>query len=190
MILNTVTKEEEKQNEIPSPTTTTPPTTTPTTTPPLLPLTKPADPEQMKDEKEGEETMKRVTQEKEEKIKTQKKANEAANKLSAIEKKVEEKAATETMKGCEQEMKRLGEQDGNENDDSGIKNGKTAEEEDEDEECNAADDVAVPGEYSSEGAAREWSTVVEIYIPLPSIKPVSLSLSRSPLSKTPKQSLF
>ena len=35
---------------------------------------------------------------------------------------------------------------------------------------------------SSEGAAREWSTVVDISIPPSSIKPVSLSLSRSPLS--------
>ena len=36
------------------------------------------------------------------------------------------------------------------------------------------------GEYLSEGAAREWSTVVDISIsiPSPSFKPVSLSLSR------------
>ena len=46
------------------------------------------------------------------------------------------------------------------------------------------------GKYSSEGAAREWSTVVSIFITLPSFKPISLSLSRSlylsrfPLSKT------
>ena len=33
----------------------------------------------------------------------------------------------------------------------------------------------------SEGAAREWSTVVKISIPPPSFKPVPLSLSRSPL---------
>ena len=43
------------------------------------------------------------------------------------------------------------------------------------------------GKYLSEGAAREWSTVVDISIPSPSFKPVSLSFSRSPLSKTPKQ---
>ena len=46
------------------------------------------------------------------------------------------------------------------------------------------------GKYSSEGAAREWSTVVDISIPPPSFKPVSLYLSRSPLSKTPKQVFF
>ena len=36
------------------------------------------------------------------------------------------------------------------------------------------------GEYLSEGAAREWSTVVDISIsiPSPSFKPVALSLSR------------
>ena len=43
------------------------------------------------------------------------------------------------------------------------------------------------GEYLSEGAAREWSTVVDISIPPPLVKHVSLSLSRSLLSKTPKQ---
>ena len=48
----------------------------------------------------------------------------------------------------------------------------------------------VEGKYSSEGAAREWSTVVDISIPPPSFKSVSLSLSRSSLSKTPKQVLF
>ena len=37
------------------------------------------------------------------------------------------------------------------------------------------------GEYLSEGAAREWSTVVKIFIPPPSFKPVLLSFSRSPL---------
>ena len=42
------------------------------------------------------------------------------------------------------------------------------------------------GKYLSEGAAREWSTVVDISMTTPSFKPVSLSLSRSPLSKTPK----
>ena len=47
------------------------------------------------------------------------------------------------------------------------------------------------GKYSSEGAAREWSTVVDIYIPPSSIKPVSLFLSRiSSILKTPKTSLF
>ena len=46
------------------------------------------------------------------------------------------------------------------------------------------------GKYSSEGAAREWSTVVDISIPLPSIKPVSLSSPRSYLSKTPKHVIF
>ena len=46
------------------------------------------------------------------------------------------------------------------------------------------------GEYLSEGAAREWSTVVKICIPPPSFNPVSLSLSRSPLFKTPKQVFF
>ena len=50
--------------------------------------------------------------------------------------------------------------------------------------------MAVSGEYLSEGAAREWSTVVSISIHPPSFKPVSLSLSRSPLSKTPKQVFF
>ena len=42
----------------------------------------------------------------------------------------------------------------------------------------------------SEAAAREWSTVVDISITPPYFKPVSLSLSRSPLSKTPKQVFF
>ena len=46
------------------------------------------------------------------------------------------------------------------------------------------------GKYSSEGAAREWSTVVDISIKPPSFKPVSLSSPRSPLSKTPKQVIF
>ena len=46
------------------------------------------------------------------------------------------------------------------------------------------------GEYLSEGAAREWSTVVKICIPPPSFNPVSLFLSRSPLFKTPKQVFF
>ena len=46
------------------------------------------------------------------------------------------------------------------------------------------------GKYSSEGAAREWSTVVDISTKPPSFKPVSLSSPRSPLSKTPKQVFF
>ena len=46
------------------------------------------------------------------------------------------------------------------------------------------------GKYSSEGAAREWSTVVDISIHPPSFKPVSLLSPRSPLSKTPKQVFF
>ena len=46
------------------------------------------------------------------------------------------------------------------------------------------------GKYSSEGAAREWSTVVSISISPPSFKPLSLYLSCSPLSKTPKQVFF
>ena len=41
--------------------------------------------------------------------------------------------------------------------------------------------TATNGKYSSEGAAREWSTVVDISIIPPSFKPVSWSLSRSPL---------
>ena len=43
---------------------------------------------------------------------------------------------------------------------------------------------------SSEGAARKWSTVVDISISPPSFKHVSLSLSRSTLSETPKQVFF
>ena len=50
--------------------------------------------------------------------------------------------------------------------------------------------IELTGKYSSEGAAREWSTVVDISIPPPSFKLVSLSSPRSPLSKTPKQVLF
>ena len=49
---------------------------------------------------------------------------------------------------------------------------------------------SIQGEYLSEGAAREWSTVVKIFIPPPSFKPVTLSLPRSPLFKTPKQVFF
>ena len=50
--------------------------------------------------------------------------------------------------------------------------------------------VSAKGKYSSEGAAREWSTVVDIYMTPPSFKPVALSSPRSPLSKTPKQVFF
>ena len=50
--------------------------------------------------------------------------------------------------------------------------------------------LAELGKYSSERAAREWSTVVDISIPPPSFKLVSLSSPRSPLSKTPKQVIF
>ena len=48
------------------------------------------------------------------------------------------------------------------------------------------------GEYSSEGerASRNGSTVDDIFIPPPSFKPVAMSLSQSPLSKTPKQVFF
>ena len=42
----------------------------------------------------------------------------------------------------------------------------------------------------SEGAAREWSTVVDISITPSSFKLVSLALSRFSLSKTPKQVFF
>ena len=45
--------------------------------------------------------------------------------------------------------------------------------------------------YSKRRSAhREWSTVVDISILPPSFKTVSLSLSRSPLSKTTPTSLF
>ena len=50
--------------------------------------------------------------------------------------------------------------------------------------------VGYGGKYLSEGAAREWSTVVDISIPPPFFRPVLLSLLRSPLSKTPKQVFF
>ena len=54
-----------------------------------------------------------------------------------------------------------------------------------------ADDAQADlGKYSSEGAAREWSTVVDISIPPPSFKLVPLSSARSPLFKTPKQVFF
>ena len=46
------------------------------------------------------------------------------------------------------------------------------------------------GKYSSEGAAREWSTVVDISIPPLTFKLVPLSSPRSPLSKTPKHVIF
>ena len=51
-------------------------------------------------------------------------------------------------------------------------------------------DMVSPVSNSSERAAREWSTVVDISIKPPSFKPVSLSSPRSPLSKTPKQVIF
>ena len=53
-----------------------------------------------------------------------------------------------------------------------------------------ATESIITGKYSSEGAAREWSTVVNISIKPPSFKPVSLSLSRFSLFKTPKQVFF
>ena len=43
------------------------------------------------------------------------------------------------------------------------------------------------GKYSSERAAREWSTVVDISSIPPCFNPISLSSPRSPLFKTPKQ---
>ena len=43
---------------------------------------------------------------------------------------------------------------------------------------------------SIQAKEREWSTVVDISIPPPYFKPVSLYLSRSLLSKTPKQVFF
>ena len=47
------------------------------------------------------------------------------------------------------------------------------------------------GEYLSEGAAREWSTVVKIFIPPPSFKLVLLSLSRiSSILKYPNKSFL
>ena len=46
------------------------------------------------------------------------------------------------------------------------------------------------GKYLSEGAAREWSTVVDISITHPSFKRVPWSSPRSPLSKTPKHVIF
>jgi len=55
---------------------------------------------------------------------------------------------------------------------------------------HGAEVIKIEGKYSSERAAREWSTVVDISISPLSFKPVSLSLSRSPLSKTPKQVFF
>ena len=48
-----------------------------------------------------------------------------------------------------------------------------------------------PGKYSSEGAAREWSTVVDISIPPLSFKHILLSLSRiSSFLKHPNKSFF
>ena len=58
---------------------------------------------------------------------------------------------------------------------------------------NSSKDMSVnkTGKYfKSEGAEREWSTVVDISIPPPSFKPVLLLSPRSPLSKTPKQVIF
>ena len=46
------------------------------------------------------------------------------------------------------------------------------------------------GKYLSERVVREWSTVDDIFIPPPSFKHISLSFSRSPLCKTPKQVFF
>jgi len=47
------------------------------------------------------------------------------------------------------------------------------------------------GKYSKRRSEhREWSTVVDISMTPPSSKPISLFLSRSPLSKTPKQVFF
>ena len=104
------------------------------------PLTKAATKEQVKDEKEGEETMKKVEKAKEEKIKTAEESNEAAKKLLVIEKKAEENAAGASMKSCEQEMKRLGlEETGdgmNEGQDEGEDPCVGAEEEHQDEETD------------------------------------------------------
>ena len=61
---------------------------------------------------------------------------------------------------------------------------------DHDVELRALDGAQVMVSILSEGAAREWSTVVDIFIPPLSSKPVLLSLSRSHLSKTPKQVFF
>ena len=56
---------------------------------------------------------------------------------------------------------------------------------------NVDEDEDDEGKYSKRRSEhREWSTVVDSSVPLPSFKPVSLSLSRSPLSKTPKQVFF
>ena len=51
-------------------------------------------------------------------------------------------------------------------------------------------DAFITRKYLSERAAREWSTVVDISMTPPSFKPVSLTLSRSPLSKTHKEVFF
>ena len=51
--------------------------------------------------------------------------------------------------------------------------------------------IGVSGKYSSEGASiANGSTVVDISTTPITFKPVSLSLSRSPLSKIPKQVFF
>ena len=51
-------------------------------------------------------------------------------------------------------------------------------------------DAFITRKYLSERAAREWSTVVDISMTFPSFKLIALYLSRSPLSKTPKQVFF
>ena len=50
--------------------------------------------------------------------------------------------------------------------------------------------MALFGKYLSEGAAREWSTVVDISIKPPSFQHVPLPPPRSPLSKTLKHVIF
>ena len=56
---------------------------------------------------------------------------------------------------------------------------------------NETEDIIPPNidegknQKAKESVHLEWSTVVDISIPPPSFKPVSLSLSRSPNSKTP-----
>ena len=54
-----------------------------------------------------------------------------------------------------------------------------------------SDDCGETGKYKAkERASRNGSTVVKIFIPTPSFKPVSLSLSHSSVSKIPKQVFF
>ena len=57
------------------------------------------------------------------------------------------------------------------------------------EKKNGKDSVSVSIQ-AKERASRNGSTVVDISIPPPSFKSVSLYLSRSPFSKTPKQVFF